>query len=222
MPALHAVGEIKLHIVAQVVEAELVVGAVGDIGGIGFAPLAIVEIVHDDADRQAEEGVKLAHPFRVALGQVVVDRDHVDAAPGKRIEVNRQGGNQRFTFAGLHFSDLALVQHHATDQLHVEVAHLQHAPTRLARHRKRLGKDLVQHQLQLTVLLVGVLDCIHALADAPPEFFCLGLQLLIAELLRLGLERIDALHQRHNPLDFPFVASAKNFGDKLVDQRCVP
>ena len=114
------------------------------------------------------------------------------------------------------------MEHHAADQLHVEVAHLQHPPTRLACHRKRLGKDLVQHLFQLTVLLVGVLDCIHAPADALAKLVGLGPELLIAELLRLGLKRIDALHQRHNPLDFPFVASAKNFGDKLIDQRCVP
>ena len=221
MPALHAVGQVELHVVAQVVEAELVVGAVGNVGAVGFAPLAIVEIVHDDADRQAQEGVELAHPLRVALGQVVVDRDHVNAASGERIQVHRQGRNQRFAFAGLHFGDLALMQHHAADELHVEVAHLQHAPAGLAHHREGLGKDLVQHLLQLAVLLVGVFDGIHALADALAELFRLGPELLVAELLHLGLKRIDALHQRHNALDFALVAGAENLGDELVDQFCV-
>ena len=32
VPALHVVREVELHVVAQVVEAELVVGAVGDVG----------------------------------------------------------------------------------------------------------------------------------------------------------------------------------------------
>ena len=32
MPALHVVRELELHVVAQVVEAELVVRAVGDVG----------------------------------------------------------------------------------------------------------------------------------------------------------------------------------------------
>ena len=83
MPALHAVVSVELHVVAQVVEAEFVVGAVGDVGGVGFAALLVVEIVDDDADGQAEEAVELAHPLRVALGQVVVDRDHVHAAPAE-------------------------------------------------------------------------------------------------------------------------------------------
>ena len=37
--ALHQVVERVRHVVAQVVEAELVVGAVGDVGGVGDAPL---------------------------------------------------------------------------------------------------------------------------------------------------------------------------------------
>jgi hypothetical protein len=40
----------------------------------------------------------------------------------------------------------ALVQHHAADQLHVEVAHLHRAPARLAHHRKGLGQNLVQRR----------------------------------------------------------------------------
>ena len=137
--ALHAIVQVELHVVAQVVEAELVVGAVGDVGGVGFAALRVVQVVHDDADRQPQEGVQLAHPLRVALGQVVVDRDHVNAAPGERIQIHRQGGDQRLAFAGLHLGDLALVQHDAADELHVEMPHFQHAPAGLAHHGEGFG-----------------------------------------------------------------------------------
>jgi hypothetical protein len=85
---LHAILHVKLHIVAQVVEAELVVGAVGDVGGVGFAALFIVEIVHDNADAEAEELVELAHPLGVALGEVVVNGNHVDAAAAESVEIN--------------------------------------------------------------------------------------------------------------------------------------
>ncbi len=87
--------------------------------------------------RQAEEGVELAHPLRVALGQVVVDRDHVNAAAGKRIQIHRQGGDQRFTFTGLHFGDLALMQNDAADELHVEVPHLAARASRPRGPRRR-------------------------------------------------------------------------------------
>ena len=66
---------------------------------------------------------------------------------GQRIQVAGQRGHQRLAFAGLHLGDLALVQHHAADQLHVEVAHLHGAPAGLAHHRKGLGQNLVQRLL---------------------------------------------------------------------------
>ena len=135
---------VKLHVVAQVVEAELVVGAVGDVGGVGLAALFVVQIVHDDADGQAEEAIELAHPLGVAFGQVVVDRDHVHAASAERVQIHRQGRDQRLAFAGLHFGDLALVQHHAADQLHVEVAHVEHAAPGFADHGEGFHQKLVQ------------------------------------------------------------------------------
>ena len=47
-----------LHVVAQVVEAELVVGAVGDVAGVGRLALLVVELVHDHADGEAEEACR--------------------------------------------------------------------------------------------------------------------------------------------------------------------
>ena len=38
---LHHFGDIELHVVAQVIEAELIVGAVGDVGSVGLAALLI-------------------------------------------------------------------------------------------------------------------------------------------------------------------------------------
>ena len=86
VPALHHAVELELHVVAQVVEAELVVGAVGDVRGVGDLPLLVVELVLDDADRHAEEAVDAAHPLRVAAGEVVVDGDDVDALALERVQ----------------------------------------------------------------------------------------------------------------------------------------
>ena len=79
MVALDAILQAELHVVAQVVEAELVVGAVGDVAVVGLLALVVVEVVDDDADRHAQELVEPAHPLGVALGQVIVDGDDVDA-----------------------------------------------------------------------------------------------------------------------------------------------
>ena len=122
MAALDHVLQRVLHVVAQIVEAEFVVGAVGDVAGIGRLALGVVEAVDDDAGGHAEEAVDLAHPFGVALGEVVVDGDDMDALAGERVEIDRERGDQRLAFAGLHLGDVALVQHHAADQLDVEMA----------------------------------------------------------------------------------------------------
>ena len=78
--ALHHLARRVFHIVAEIVEAELVVGAVGDVAGILLAPLLVAEIVHDAADGKPQELVDGAHPGGVALGQIVVDGDDMDAA----------------------------------------------------------------------------------------------------------------------------------------------
>ena len=135
--ALDAIREIVLHVVAKIVEAEFVVGAVGDVGVIGGAALGVVEIVNDDADREAERAIERAHPFGVAAGEVVVDGDDVDAAAGERVESSGKRGDERFAFAGFHFGDFAAVQHHAADQLHVEVAHVERAAAGFTNERER-------------------------------------------------------------------------------------
>jgi len=75
----------ELHVVSEVVEAELVVRAVGDVGPIGDLALGVPEGVLDRPDREAKEAVDGPHPLCVALGQVVVDRDDVDALPERAL-----------------------------------------------------------------------------------------------------------------------------------------
>ena len=89
------------QVVAQVVEAELVVRAVGDVGRVGLAPRdrpqvaeplvggrevrveQVRGVVLDGADAHPQPVEDLADPLRVALGEVVVDGHDVDAAAGR-------------------------------------------------------------------------------------------------------------------------------------------
>ena len=64
----------------------------------------------------------------------------MNAAAGEGIEVRRQRRHQGLAFPGLHFSDLAIVQDHPAQQLHIEVAHAEHALTGLAHDGERLGQ----------------------------------------------------------------------------------
>ena len=46
------------------------------------------------------------------------------AFTGERVQVERKRRDQRLAFARRHFRDAASVQHHAADELHVEVHHV--------------------------------------------------------------------------------------------------
>ena len=76
-------------------------------------------------------------------GQGIVDRHHVHAQAGQRVQVHRQGRHQRLALAGSHLRDLAAVQNHAADQLHVEVPHVEDAAARLANHGKGFDEQIV-------------------------------------------------------------------------------
>ena len=78
----------------SVVKAELIVGAVGDVGRVGV----LLGLSHDAVDHQthgeAHEAVHLAHPLGVTLGQIVVDGDDVDALARQGVQIGREGGHQ--------------------------------------------------------------------------------------------------------------------------------
>jgi len=96
----------------------------------------------DGADLETEEAVHTTHPLRVALGEVVVDRDDVNALLGDRVEVRGQRRDQGLALAGAHLGDLAAMQDDAADQLDVVVTHPERAAPTLA-ERTALVKDFL-------------------------------------------------------------------------------
>jgi hypothetical protein len=182
------------HVVAQVIEAELVVGPVGDVGGVGGLLVLVRHLREVDADRQAKKAVQASHPFRIAVGQVVVDRHHMHAIAGQRIEVGGQRCDQRLAFAGAHFGDLPVVQDHAADQLDVEVAHAQ-AFAGLAND----GEGFRQQRIQrLTIGRTGL------------EFGRLAAQALVGQRADTCFQRVDLADNLRVLLDQPIIAAAEN------------
>ncbi len=209
VPALHAVLDVELHVVAQIIKAELIVRAIGDVGGIGGAALVVVQIMHNHADGQPQELVDLAHPLGIALGQIVVDRDHMHAMAGQCIQIAGQRGHQRLAFAGPHFGNLALMQHHAANQLHVKVAHAQHSPAGLAHHGKGLRQQRIQRRLLGYLARLGLGHAGQLRGNPLAKLRRLGPQLLIRQGLHLGLKSAYARHHRHHALDGAIIAGTK-------------
>ena len=187
MAALNHVRLVDHHVVAQIVKTELIVGTVGDVGLVGLLALGGGHIVDHQADGQAQEAVDLAHPFAVALGQVVVDGDHVDALAGQGVEVDGHGGHQGLAFTGLHLGDAGAMQHDAADDLYRVGFQAQHTPVGLAADGKGLGQQIVQ----------GL-----ALFQTVAEFIGLGTQLLVGELLHLGVQVLHLLGNGTDAFEF--------------------
>ncbi|MEI2787357.1 MAG: hypothetical protein V9E93_00585 [Steroidobacteraceae bacterium] len=198
--ALHAVFDAECQVVAQVVEAEFVVGAVRDVGTVGRALLVRHQAGLDHADAHAEEVIDRRHPVGVALREVFVDRDDVRALAGQRVQVGRQRRDERLAFAGAHFGDLAVVQHHAADQLHVEVAQSEGAARGLADDRERFGQEVVEGLAGRKLL---------AELDGP------GGKVGVGKGLQGGLERVDLPDEAVVLTDESLVATAENAGEPI-------
>jgi hypothetical protein len=120
-----------------------------------------------------------AHPLWVALGQVVVDRDHVRAPAGHGVERGGERRDEGFALARLHLRDPALVKHHRAHQLDVERAHLELAPGDLAGGGKDLGQRVIEDVLEVCdVVLVA------RLAQLGPTFGAVRLELVLGRLGR--------------------------------------
>ena len=136
------------------------------------------------------------HPLTVALGQVVVDGNDVDALSRQGVEVGGEGGGQGFSLAGLHFSNAPLVEHHAAHQLHPEGPLAQHPDGCLPHGGEGLRQDVVQ---RLT------------LGKAVLELGGLGGELGIGHSLVFRLHGLDLIHDGIDLLQLPVAVGAKNF-----------
>jgi hypothetical protein len=128
----------------------------------------------------------------------------VHALAGQRIQVGRQGRDQRLAFAGAHLGDLALVQHHPADELDVEVPQAQRAARSLADRGEGLGQQSLQ-----------VLAASQPLA----ELRGLALELVVAQRLERFFERVRAGDTFVVAAQKPLIAAAEQLGKPIGHDR---
>ena len=102
----------------------------------------------------------------------------MDVAARERIQVERQGRDERLALAGEHLGDGPLVERDAADELHVEVPHPHHTLRRLATVRERFRQDAVERFTAFLHALLQLARLLH--------------QLRIGERLELWFELRDA------------------------------
>ena len=174
--ALNHLVFVEDHVVTQIVKTELVVRTERDIAAVRIFTLREIHVVRNEADTESEIAVQTSHPLAVAAGEVIVDRDHVDAFSRQGIEINRQCCNKRFTFTGTHLCDTSFVQAHTADELNVKMTHTEYAARTFADNGKRLRQQVVERL---------------AVRKTFAEHIRISRQLIIRQSLHLRLESID-------------------------------
>ena len=98
------------------------------------------------------------------------------AIAGEGIEIGGEGGNKGLAFTRAHFRDAAFMQHHAANQLHIEMALAEHALGGFAYGGEGRHQQFIQRA---------------AGGQFSTEFICAGAQSLIREGGDFGLQSID-------------------------------
>jgi hypothetical protein len=122
----------------------------------------------------------------------------VDALPGERVEVRGHRGHQGLSFTGLHLGDPAPVEPHRARHLDVEVALADGPLGRLTHAGESFREDVVE----------GL-----ALGKAPAELLGLAAKLLVGQLRKLVLERVDQRHVFLEALDLPALADPSDLSE---------
>ena len=148
-------------------------------------------------DLHTEKFVDLPHPLTVARGKIVVHGDDVHVVSGKRIEIPCKGRNERFTFTGLHFGDLAIMKRHTADELHIEMTEPERAFARFSHRSKCLRQHIVKRFTLIKTLA---------------QFNGHMRELLIALRLHQWLKRIDAFDHLLIVLQRLILAHAQKLG----------
>ena len=201
---LDIIFELELHVVAQIVEAKLVVGAIGDVRGVGLPAFAVLHAVLDQPHADAEQVVDVAHPLAVTFGEVIVGGDDMHSLAGKRVEVGRQGGGQGFSFPGFHFGDHALVQPDSADHLHVEMTFANDPLAGFADQGESLGEQVVKR----FSLLPAVLQRLGFFRERA-----------LRQGFHLGFKGVDLSHQGLEFLQVAFVFGRDNESGDLTQHE---
>ena len=163
--------------------------------------------MHDKAHRETEEVKHLPHPLAVALGQILVDRDHVYALTAQRVEVSGQDDRLGLTFARLHFGDAALMQHDTAQDLHRKVRCSQYAVGRFAADGEGFRQKIIQRHAGGNLVFKP--------CGLPP-------QLLVAHRFVFVGQRQRFVAKRADPLDLAGAVIAEQIAEKSHNGTLLP
>ena len=121
-----------------------------------------------------------------------------------RIEVRWQRRHQGLALTRSHFRDLAVMEHHAANQLHIEMPHLQYALGGFANH----GECLDQHGLRVL-----------AVSRSLSKLGSLGRERFVGKGLEPRLKPVDLLDLFVHLAQKALITATENFGRYLTEHQ---
>ncbi|MPM81365.1 hypothetical protein SDC9_128418 [bioreactor metagenome] len=203
-------------VIAQIIESEFAVDAIGDIAKIGFTAFFRRLSGLDAADGHAEKAENAADPLGIPPGQIIVDRNQMRAPAAQRIQIQRHGGGEGFAFAGRHFGDPVPVQDDSRKNLFVERNHIP---------RRCNSANVKRGAAQSATGVFYYRECLHqqmveGFSRGQPlaEFGRFGLQLGIRQRLQLQFGFIDPADRRTQPEQSAFGSGPQQIGIELFPE----
>ena len=91
MLTLDAILKGPSHVVAEVVKTKFIICSVGDIRGVGLATLCGGHAGENDTNTKSKEAVDATHPLAIALCEIVVGGNYMNALASESVEICGKG-----------------------------------------------------------------------------------------------------------------------------------
>ena len=231
--ALHEICGTHRHIVAEIVESELIVRTKSDVAIVCTTTRFTVGLVFVNAiHAQTVELIERSHPFGVTFRQIVIDSHHVHTASRECAEEHGTSCHQSFTLTGSHLSNFTLCEHHPTEELHIIVHHFplevvtSCKPVVLVNRFGTIFRDchkVASHRQFAVIIVSRNFDC-FVLSEAARSFFHDSESLRksffkrnIHTLEHFFLEFIDFVEKKFAIFDGSFLDFSTNFSDLRIE-----
>ena len=132
------------EVIPQIVEAELAVHTVGNVGSVRLTLFILIVGARKKSYRKAEKAVYLSHFLHITPCEVFVYGDDMHTLAREGVEIRGHRGNEGFTLTRFHLGNSALMKYYRADKLDIKGALSKHAPVRLAYDGVGIGKNIVE------------------------------------------------------------------------------
>ena len=114
VPALDHVLDTEFQIVAQIIKAEFVIRAIGDVSTISLATFVICQIAGNASNAHPQTLIDTPHPAGVARRQIVIDGNNMYSLAVQRVQKDSKRCDKGLALTSFHFRNLARMKCDAT------------------------------------------------------------------------------------------------------------